>query len=294
MILRDGDERLTLNMKHDTSSYSNQPQRESVNLINIFNVSSEDFLEVLFSNQPSGNPTFSPHQELTSSKVTNDIFDSEGCNVLFEKLPDLNYTKDLHPLFDDNLLSGSTTYSSNSFLKEFTDELALITYPMEYDDNLQFDIESDLQEIEFLLYQDKDSSLKDSIDQKGLANLDDIFVDPIPEMFTDEHTLDYSSPPKFDVYDDDFLEVESDDENVYNDPFDSKGEKIKESKLLIDELDLPCDFLPPFEYDSFISQDFSRVDALPSTNKRIRYLTQVSSFKKNLLKSSLMLFRIRR
>nr|GEV01976.1 hypothetical protein [Tanacetum cinerariifolium] len=44
------------------------------------------------------------------------------------------------------------------------------------------------------------------------------------------------------------------------------GEKIKESKLLIDELDLPCDFLHPFEYDSFISQDFFRVDALPSTN----------------------------
>nr|GFA21762.1 reverse transcriptase domain-containing protein [Tanacetum cinerariifolium] len=245
MILHDGDERLTLNIKHDTSSYSNQPQRESVNLINIFNVSSEDFLEVLFSNQPSGNPSFSPHQELTSPKVTNDIFDSEGCNVLSEKLPDLNYTKDLHPPLDDNLLSGSTTYSSNSFLEEFTDELALITYPLEYDDNLY---------------------LKDSIDQKGLANLDAIFVDPIPEMFTDKHTLDYSSPLKFDVYDDDFLEVESNAENVYDDPFDSKGEKIKESKLLIDELNLPCDFLPPYEYDSFISQDFSRVDSLPSTN----------------------------
>nr|GFA25924.1 reverse transcriptase domain-containing protein [Tanacetum cinerariifolium] len=174
MILHDGDERLTLNIKHDTSSYSNQPQRESVNLINIFNVSSEDFLE--------------------------------------------------------------------------------------------FDIESDIKEIEFLLYHDKDSSLKDSIDQKGLANLDAIFVDPIPEMFTDKHTLDYSSPLKFDVYDDDFLEVESNAENVYDDPFDSKGEKIKESKLLIDELNLPCDFLPPYEYDSFISQDFSRVDSLPSTN----------------------------
>nr|GEX10327.1 reverse transcriptase domain-containing protein [Tanacetum cinerariifolium] len=217
MILRDGDERLALNMKHDTSSYSNQPQRESVNLINIFNVSSEDFLEVLFSNQQIGNPTFSPHQELTSLEVTNNIFDSEGCNVLSEKLPDLNYTKDLHPPLDDNLLSGSTTYSSNSFLEEFTDELALITYPPEYDDNLQFDIESNLKEIEFLLYQDKDS-------------------------------------------------IESDAENVYDDPFDSNGEKIKESKLLIDELDQPDDFLPPFEYDSFISQDFSRVDALSSTN----------------------------
>nr|GEW87052.1 hypothetical protein [Tanacetum cinerariifolium] len=172
---------------------------------------------------PSGNPTFSPHLELTSLEVTNDIFDSKGCNVLSVKLPDLNYTKDLHSPLDDNLLSGSTTYSSNSFLKEFTDELTFITYPPEYDDNLQFDIESDLKEIEFMLYQDKYSSLKDLIDQKGLADLDAIFVDPIREMFTDEHTLDYSSPLKIDVYDHDFLEVVSDAENVYDDPFDSKG-----------------------------------------------------------------------
>nr|GFB94109.1 hypothetical protein [Tanacetum cinerariifolium] len=226
MILRDDDERLILNIRHDTSSYSNQPQKESINLINVFNNSSEDFLEDLFSNQPN-----------------------------------LDSTKDLHPPIHDNPLSGSTTYFSNSLLEEFADELT-----PEYDDNLQFDFESDLKEIEFLLYQDKDSSLKDLIDQKDLANLADIFVDPIPEMFTDKHALDYSSPSIFDEYDDDFLEVESCAGNVYDDPFDSKGEKIKESKLLIDELDLPCDFLPPSEYDSFISHDFSRVDALPSTN----------------------------
>nr|GEZ27685.1 hypothetical protein [Tanacetum cinerariifolium] len=266
MILRDGDERLTLNIRHDTSSYSNLPQKESINLINIFNVLSEEFLEVRFSNQPSGNPTFSPHQELTSPEVTNDIFDSEGCNVLSEKLRDLHSIKDLHPYFHDNLLSGSITYSSNLFLEEFTDELALITYPSDYDDNIHFDIESDLKEIEILLYQDKDSNLQDSIDQKDPTNLAAIFVDPIPEMFTDEHAPDYSSPLIFDVYDDDFLEVDSYAENVYDDPFDSKEEKIKDSKLLIDELDLPCDFLPHSKYDSFNSQDFSRVDALPSTN----------------------------
>nr|GFA33483.1 hypothetical protein [Tanacetum cinerariifolium] len=95
--------------------------------------------------------------------------------------------------------------------------------------------------------------LKDSIDQKGLANIDAIFVDPIPEMFTDEHAPDYSSPSIFNVYDDDFLEVESDARNVYDNPFDSKGEKIKEFTLLIDELDLTCDFLFPSEYDSFNS-----------------------------------------
>nr|GFB91540.1 hypothetical protein [Tanacetum cinerariifolium] len=32
MILHDDDERLTLNMRHDTSSYLNQPQKESINM----------------------------------------------------------------------------------------------------------------------------------------------------------------------------------------------------------------------------------------------------------------------
>nr|GEU47512.1 reverse transcriptase domain-containing protein [Tanacetum cinerariifolium] len=78
MILRDGDEILILNMRHDTSSYSNQPQKESINLINVFNDSSEDFLENLFStNQPSGNPTFSSHPKLTSPEVKNDVFDPD-------------------------------------------------------------------------------------------------------------------------------------------------------------------------------------------------------------------------
>nr|GEU57317.1 reverse transcriptase domain-containing protein [Tanacetum cinerariifolium] len=208
-----------------------------LNLINIFDISSEDCLEVLVSNKQSGNPTFSLHKEIASPKVTHKIHDLEGC---------------------------STTYSSNSLLEEFTDELALITYPPDYDDNLTCDIESDLREIEFLLNQGKDSDLKGSIDQMDLANLDAYFVDPTPEMFNDEHAPDYSFPSRFDVYPDDFLEIEFDVNNFYDDPFDSKGEKIKESKLLIDELDLLCDFLPYSEYDSFASQDFSRDDDLPS------------------------------
>nr|GEZ23143.1 reverse transcriptase domain-containing protein [Tanacetum cinerariifolium] len=211
MILRDGDERLTLSMKHDTTSYSNHPHRESVNLINIFNVPSEDCLEVLVSNKQSGNPTFLLHKEITSPEVTHEIHDSEGCTFLSEELPDIDSFNDIHPHFDDNPLSGSTTYTSNSLLEEFTDELALITYPPDYDDNLKCDIESDLREIEFFLYKGEDSNLKDSIDQIDLANLDDLFIDPTPEMFTDEHAPDYSFPSRFDVYDDDFLEIEDDD-----------------------------------------------------------------------------------
>nr|GFA35293.1 reverse transcriptase domain-containing protein [Tanacetum cinerariifolium] len=180
-------------------------------------------------------------------------------------------------LKDSNDQSNLVDLNDNlvDFMPEmFTDEHALdYSSPLlfdEYDDDLQFDIESDLKEIEYLLHQypikDIDSSLKDSNDQSNLVDLNDNLVDFMPEMFTDEHALDYSSPLLFDEYDDDIFKVKSDTENVYDDPFDSKGEKIKESKLLIDELDLPCDFLFPSKYDSILSEDFYRVDALPSTN----------------------------
>nr|GEV15792.1 reverse transcriptase domain-containing protein [Tanacetum cinerariifolium] len=251
MILCDGDERLTLNMRHDTSSYSNQPQKESINLINVFNDLNEDFLEELFStNHQSGNPTFSSHPELTVPEVKDDIFDLEGGNVLLEKLLDLDSTKDLHSPLHVNPLSGSTTSSSspNKLLEEVADELSLITFSMRNDD-LPFDIKSNLKEIEYLLHhnpiKDIDSILKDSINQNNLVDLNDNFVDSMLEMFTDEHALDYSSLPLFDEYDDDLFEVESDTENVHDDPFDSKGEKIKESELLVDELDFCCDFLLP-------------------------------------------------
>nr|GEZ23793.1 hypothetical protein [Tanacetum cinerariifolium] len=159
-----------------------------------------------FQEEQSGNPTFSLHKEITSSKVTHKIHDSKGCNFLSEELPDIDSFNDIHLHFDDDPYSGSTTYSANSLLEEFTDELALITYPPDYDDNLTCDIESDIREIEFLLYHGDDSDLKDSIDQSDLANRDDLFVDPTHEMFTDEQSPDYSFPLRFDVYPNDFLE----------------------------------------------------------------------------------------
>nr|GEV37816.1 hypothetical protein [Tanacetum cinerariifolium] len=235
MILRDGDERLTLNMRHDTSSYSNQPQKESINLINVFNNSIEDFLKDLFStNQPSGNPTFS--FELTSPEVKDDIFDPEGGN-------------------------------------EFADELALITFPPEYDDDLQFDIESDLKEIEYLLHHDpiKDihSILKDSVNQSNLADLNNNLVDSIPEMFTDEHALDYSSPPLFDEYDDDLFKVVVDalpstnnEDKVFNpgiliqeNLFEIITRVVQDKKLAISHASLMIeDFDPPLYELPFLKE----------------------------------------
>nr|GEZ37802.1 reverse transcriptase domain-containing protein [Tanacetum cinerariifolium] len=243
MILRDGDERLTLNMRHDTSIYSNEPQKESINMINIFNDSCEDFLEDLFTtNHLSGNLTFSSHSDLTSPKVKDDIFDPKGYMVLIEKLINLYSTKDLPLPHNINPLRGSTTSSSpNHLLMEFADE-----------DNL--------------------------------VNLNDNLVDTKPEMFTNEHALDYSSPPLYNEYDDDLFEVESDTEYVYKDPSNSKEDEIKESKLLIDELDLPrsSDFLPSPEYDSFLFEDFSEVDALPSTDNEDKALVLMPKYQKML------------
>ncbi|GJQ96529.1 reverse transcriptase domain-containing protein [Tanacetum coccineum] len=281
MILHDGDERLILNMRDDTSRYFNTPQKESFNMIDIYNISHDEYPEELFTNEkitnhPSGNPTsyLTSHTDLTSLEVNDDIFDPEG--DIFENLLNLDKTKDLH-LYHDNSLSGSTTSSSPSLpisetsdysLEEFTDELTHFTFPPGID-YLPFDAESDLREIEYLLNHDPieemDSILEDSVDKNSP---DDNLVDTISEMFTDEHALDYSSPPLWDDYDDDLVELESDNDNVYDDPFDSKEDKIKESKLLIDELDPPrsSDFLPSPKCDSVFYEDFSEVDALPSTD----------------------------
>nr|GFA67850.1 reverse transcriptase domain-containing protein [Tanacetum cinerariifolium] len=237
-----------------------------------------DFVIVDYESDPRvplilGRPFLWTAYALIDVHVKDDIFDPERGNVLPEKLLDLDSTKDLHPHLHVNPLSGCTTSSSspNKLLEEFADELALITFLMGNKD-LLFDIESNLKEIEYLLLYDPikdiDSILMNSIDQNNLVDLNDNFVDSRPEMFTDEHALDYSSLPLYDEYDDDLFEVKFESENVYDDPFDSKGEKIEDFKLLVDELDLPCDFLLPFEYDSFISKDFSKVDALPLTNNK--------------------------
>ncbi|GJY18372.1 hypothetical protein Tco_0389863 [Tanacetum coccineum] len=297
-------------MRNDTSSYSNEPHQESINMIDVYNVSHEEYREDLFAtNHPSGNPTspFSSHTDLTSPEVINQLSGNptpisepetksssssptlislEESDLIWEEFeaylasdsfpPGNSNPSSLLPPFH-NSLSGSTTSSSPSlsiseisdyFLEEFADKLAHITFPPRNDD-LPFDAESDLREIEYLLNHDPikemDSILKDSVDENSPDNNLD---DTISKMFTDEHALDYSSPPLWDDYDDNFFDLETVNDDTYDDPFDSKKEKIKDSKILIDELDLPgsSDFLLFPECDSVFYEDFSKVDSLPSTN----------------------------
>ncbi|GKD48419.1 reverse transcriptase domain-containing protein, partial [Tanacetum coccineum] len=288
MILCDGNERLTLNMRHDTSSYSTQPHQESINMIDVYNVSYEEILEDLFAtNHPSGNPTSS----LTSYTDLTSLEEEFEAYLASDSFPPGN-SNPLSPLPPfHNSLSGSTTSSSPSllisetsdyFFEEFADELAHFTFQPGID-YLPFDAESDLLGIEYLLNHDPikemDSILEDSIDKKSP---DDNLVDTISEMFTDEHALDYSSPPLWDDYDDELFDLETVNDNTYDDPFDSKEEKIKESKLLIDELDplRSSDFLSFLECDSVFYEDFSEDDALlqPITRTRILILLLSTNF----------------
>ncbi|GKF45010.1 hypothetical protein Tco_0131562, partial [Tanacetum coccineum] len=92
-----------------------------------------------------------------------------------------------------------------------------------------------------------------------LANysLDNGLINIILEMFIDEHAPNYSSPPLWDDYDDNLFDHETVNDDTYDDPFDFKEEKIKDSKILIDELDLPgsSDFLPFPEFTNFATSN---------------------------------------
>ncbi|GKA42975.1 reverse transcriptase domain-containing protein [Tanacetum coccineum] len=196
MILRDCNERLILNMRHDTSSYLNEPHQESINMIDVYNVSHEEILKDLFAtNHPSGNPTSSltSHTDLTSPEVNDDIFDPE--EDIIENLLNLDKTKDLPP-YHDNPLSGIPTLiskpvtnlpiseTSDYFLEEFADELAHITFPPVNDD-LPFD--AYLQEIEYLINHDPikemDFILEDSInDFPFLPKCDLVFYEDFSEV----------------------------------------------------------------------------------------------------------------
>nr|GEV34310.1 reverse transcriptase domain-containing protein [Tanacetum cinerariifolium] len=103
--------------------------------------------DLFATNHLSGNPTFSFHIDFTSPGVNNP------------------------------LSSSTTSSSSNHLLKEFVDELALITFPPRNDD-LPFDIESDLREIEYFLNRDPtkemDSILKDLIDEEFKLLIDEL------------------------------------------------------------------------------------------------------------------------
>ncbi|GJY69569.1 reverse transcriptase domain-containing protein [Tanacetum coccineum] len=198
MILHDDDERLILNLRHDTSSYSNQPQRESINTIDIYNISYEDYLEDWFAtNHQSGNPTFSSHTNLTSLEDINPL---SG-----------NPTLILEPVTKSYSSPTLTSFKESDLIwEEFEAYLANDSFPLGNDD-IPFDIESDLREIEYLLNHDPtkemDSILEDSVNEGNL-------LDPINYLMMilslDLESSDFLPSPEYDsVIYEDFSEVDT-------------------------------------------------------------------------------------
>ncbi|GJS12640.1 hypothetical protein Tco_0407112 [Tanacetum coccineum] len=229
---------------------------------NLLNLDKTKDLPPYHDNPLSGIPT--PISEtVTKSSSSHTLTSIEESDLIWERIR--------------KLISPHTTSSSPSLpifetsdysLEEFTNELAHFTFPLGID-YLPSDAESDLREIEYLLNHDPieemDSILEDSVDSFDDNLVDTIFWGKIVHV---EHALDFSSH----IMGYDFmlklLDLKTVNDNTYDDPFDSEEEKIKESKLLIDELDLPGSsiFLPSPKCDLVFYEDFSEVDALSSTN----------------------------
>ncbi|GJY64098.1 reverse transcriptase domain-containing protein [Tanacetum coccineum] len=214
-------------------------------------------------------------------EVNVDIFDPEG--DIIKNLLNLDKTKDLPP-YHDNPSSGNPTPISSPIIISLE--------------------ESDL------IWEELEAYLASDSFQPG----NDDLVDAIPEEFTDKLTLIESFPPGNDVmtpediireieyllnqsplaeyspnndlddYDDEFLDHETVNDNLYDDPFDFKEEKIKDSKILIDEFDLlrSSEFLPFLKCDSVFYEDFSEVDVLPSADNEDKVFNPGILIHKNL------------
>ncbi|GJW96677.1 hypothetical protein Tco_0178485 [Tanacetum coccineum] len=161
-------------------------------MIDFCNVSYEDYLEDLFvTNHLSGNPTpisdpiVSSSPTLTSLEESDLIWEEFEAYLASDSFPSGSNDTDFDP-------EGNLHLNEELLNNDHSSPLPLSYNPLS----------GNLREIEYLLNHDPtkemDSILEDSIDEGNLADPNNDLVDTIPEMFTDEHTLDYSSPPLYD------------------------------------------------------------------------------------------------
>nr|GEW86943.1 reverse transcriptase domain-containing protein [Tanacetum cinerariifolium] len=221
----------------------------------------EDCLEDLVSNKQSGNPTFSLHKDIASPEVIHEINDSKGCNFLSEELPDIDSFNDIHSHFDDDPLSGSTTYSANSLFEEFADELALISYPPDYDDNRAYDIEFDVYPDDFLEIESDATFDDDSFDSKGEKIKEaELLIDKLD--LPCDILSEYDSCNSQDFSRDDVLPYPDNEDKVFNPGILNHEKSVKiitrvtqEKKLAVTYASwLFEDFDPPF-YELFVFKE---------------------------------------
>ncbi|GJT60096.1 hypothetical protein Tco_1003629 [Tanacetum coccineum] len=152
-------------------------------MIDVYNVSHEDYYEDLFAaNHPSGNPTspFSSYTDLTSPEVNDDIFDPE--EDIIENMLNLDKTKDLPP-YHDNQLSGNPTPISEPETKSSSSSPTLISLE-----------ESDLIWKEFKAYLTIDKNgrlrIKGTSSSSGTIS-DNMLLCCVPDMAYGPHPIQH-------------------------------------------------------------------------------------------------------
>nr|GEV74276.1 reverse transcriptase domain-containing protein [Tanacetum cinerariifolium] len=141
LILRDGDEKLIFHAD-STLKDSHKHGNESINMINFIDITCKDHFPEVLKFKKSNHP---------SSGSTTHLFDFSPSLTPFE--------------------------TSDSLLKEFANELALLDPFRLGNEDDNFDFEVDLRKIEYLLYQDPSTESDVEI------------IDPILEKFTDEPAI---------------------------------------------------------------------------------------------------------
>ncbi|GJS24598.1 reverse transcriptase domain-containing protein [Tanacetum coccineum] len=234
LILCDGNKRLILNMKHNTSIFSDEPQEESINMIDIYDVSYKDNLEDFFANKKITNNPESGNPALISDPI---VSSSSPTLTSFEE--------------------------SDLIWEEFEAYLANDSFPPGSDD-ADFDLEGDLCLIEELLNNDPSSPLplshnllSSSTTSSSLSLTPVETSDALLEEFADELALLEPFPPR--IGDDDFdpegdilllKKLLNDDPSSPLSPKELNFEKLKMIKSSIDDF-------PPFDVLEEKSMTFS-------------------------------------
>nr|GEY00252.1 hypothetical protein [Tanacetum cinerariifolium] len=190
---------------------------------------------------------------IASPEVIPEFYDSKGCTFLSEELPYIDSFNDIHFHFDDDPLSSSTTYSANSLLEEFADELALISYPSDYDDYRACDIEFDVYPDDFLEIESDATFDDDSFEFEGEKIKEaELLIDQLD--LSCDILFEYDSFNSQDFSRDDVLFSPDNKDKVFTSGILSHGKSVsiitrftQEKKLAVSIASwLSKDFDPPF------------------------------------------------
>nr|GEU74027.1 reverse transcriptase domain-containing protein [Tanacetum cinerariifolium] len=185
LILRDGDEQLIFHADI-TSKHPHKHGNESINMINLIDITCEDRFPEVLKFKKSNHPSSGSTTPLSDSSPKDNNFDFEA------DLMKIKFSLHQDPLTESNI------ETINPILEKFTDELALDYLPPPGDDDDDhFELKSDNNEWKKLLYGDyykdinskkdknKDSKSKSLVVEAHIIESNDL----LPQLLDNDSTL---------------------------------------------------------------------------------------------------------